>query len=81
MKHSPLDIYPLGGVRLLLASEVEKIGGMRKWARAHRMTAAHVSRVISGHAMPGPKVLKALCLKESTVYVPTRFSVNGRASE
>jgi len=73
VKHGPTDIYPLGGLRLLLRDECEKVGGIRLWGRAHEISASHVSRVINGHAKPGPKLLRELNLKESTVYVPTRW--------
>jgi hypothetical protein len=71
MKHAATDIYPLGGLRLLLRDECEKVGGIRAWGRARRISASHVSRVIRGEMRPGPKLLTALGLKESTVYVPT----------
>jgi hypothetical protein len=79
LKHANGDAYPLGGVRLLLKDECEKFGGLRAWGRAHRITAAHVSRVIAGQSMPGPRVLKALKLRESTVYVPTSTANEGQS--
>ena len=71
--HGPDDIYPLGGVRSLLRDKCAKAGGIRAWGRLHKISAGHVSHVINGHKLPGPKLLTALGLHESTVYVPTRL--------
>lgn len=70
MKHGPQDIYPIGGLRNLLRTDCEKFGGIRPWGRAHQISYSHVSRVICGKAEPGPKLLRALGLRASTVYVP-----------
>jgi hypothetical protein len=63
------DVYPLGGVRLLLKEQCERFGGIRKWGRAHKISAPYVSRVISGQKVPAKKLLDALGLEPSTVYV------------
>lgn len=70
MHHS--DVYPLGGVRLLLKEQCEKFGGIRPWGRAHKISAAYVSRVIRGEKPPAEKILSALGLETSTVYVPKK---------
>lgn len=64
------DVYPAGGVRLLLQKQCKLFGGIRPWARAHKVSAAYVSRTIRGEKPPAKKILDALCLEESTVYVP-----------
>lgn len=74
MRHGPDDIYPLCGVRSLLKDECAKTGGVRAWGRLHEISAGHISRVINGHQLPGQKVLMALDLRASTVYVPTRWA-------
>ena len=73
MKHGRDDIYPIGGLRNLLRDQCKEAGGIRAWCRAHELSPGHISRVIGGHKLPGPKLLMALNLRESTVYVPTRF--------
>lgn len=66
---SPGDIFPIGGLRALLKANCANAGGMRAWGRLHGITAAYISRVIRGEKMPGPKLLDALNLEPSTVYV------------
>ncbi len=70
---NPGDIFSLGAVALLLRDACQEAGGIRAWSRANGVSAALVSRVISRHRKPGPKLLMALNLRESTVYVPTRW--------
>jgi hypothetical protein len=64
------DVYPLGGVLLLLKEQCETFGGIRKWSRAHKISAAYVSRILRGKKPPAKKLLDALGLEPSTVYVP-----------
>lgn len=63
------DIYSIGALRSLLRERCEVVGGVRAWSRAKKISAPYVSRVISGQRKPGEKILKALGLEESTVYV------------
>lgn len=82
MKHNPLDIYSIGGLRILLRDECEKAGGIRAWSRVHKISPAFVSLAIRGKRKPGPTLLRVLGLEPSTVYVPVqrRRPENGRAS-
>jgi len=66
---SPSDIFSIGALRNLLKASCANAGGMRAWGRLHGITAAYVSRVIRGEKLPGPKLLDALNLQPSTVYV------------
>ena len=66
---SPGDIFAIGGMRALLKASCANAGGMRAWGRLHGITAAYISRVIAGKKLPGPKLLDALNLQPSTVYV------------
>jgi len=63
------DIFAIGAMRALLKASCTNAGGMRAWGRLHGITAAYVSRVIRGEKLPGPKLLDALNLEPSTVYV------------
>lgn len=65
----PNDIFSIGALRNLLKASCSNAGGMRAWGRLHGITAAYVSRVIKGDSLPGPKLLDALNLEPSTVYV------------
>lgn len=65
----PHDIFPLGALRALLKAMCGNAGGMRAWGRKHDVTAAYVSRVIAGKKIPGKKLLDAMGLEPSTVYV------------
>lgn len=65
----PNDIFPLGALRALLKAMCGNAGGMRAWGRKHGVTAAYVSRVIAGKRIPGKKLLDAMGLEPSTVYV------------
>lgn len=65
----PNDIFPLGALRALLKAMCGNAGGMRAWGRKHGVTAAYVSRVIAGKKIPGKKLLDAMGLEPSTVYV------------
>lgn len=66
----PSDVYSLGAVRLLLKQRCELVGGIRKWGRAHKISATYVSRILRGKKPPAKKLLDALGLQSSTVYVP-----------
>jgi hypothetical protein len=66
---SPGDIFPIGALRALLKASCANAGGLRAWGRLHGITAAYISRVIRGEKLPGPKLLDALNLMPSTVYV------------
>jgi len=63
------DIFSIGALRNLLKASCANAGGMRAWGRLHGITAAYISRVIAGQGLPGPKLLDALNLEPSTVYV------------
>lgn len=65
----PNDIFSIGALRNLLKASCKNAGGMRAWGRLHGITAAYISRVIRGEKMPGRKLLDALNLEASTVYV------------
>lgn len=65
----PSDIFSIGALRNLLKATCANAGGMRAWGRLHGITAPYVSRVIAGKKLPGPKLLDALNLEPSTVYV------------
>src|SRR3990167_10145493 len=65
----PSDIFSIGALRALLKATCANAGGMRAWGRLHGITAAYISRVIAGKGLPGPKLLDALNLEPSTVYV------------
>ena len=66
---SSRDIFSIGALRNLLKAHCANAGGMRAWGRLHGITAAYISRVIKGDKLPGPKLLNALNLEPSTVYV------------
>jgi hypothetical protein len=63
------DIFSIGALRALLKASCANAGGMRAWGRLHGITAAYISRVIAGERGPGEKLLNALNLEASTVYV------------
>jgi hypothetical protein len=66
---SPGDIFPIGAMRNLLRATCANAGGLRAWGRLHGISAAYISRVIRGQMNPGEKLLNALNLEPSTVYV------------
>lgn len=63
------DIFSIGALRNLLKASCANVGGMRAWGRLHGITASYVSRVLAGEQGPGEKLLNALNLQASTVYV------------
>lgn len=66
---SPGDIFSIGSLRNLLRATCANAGGMRAWGRIHGISAPYISRVISGKSSPGEKLLSAMNLEPSTVYV------------
>ena len=54
-----------------LTMRAETIGGQNRLARAMQVTNGHLSRVIRGEKMPGPKVLRYLGLREVVTYERT----------
>jgi len=58
-------------VRVLLKAECDKAGSQRAWAKAHGVSAAYVSDVLSDRRNPGRSILAPLGLIETTRYVRT----------
>jgi hypothetical protein len=75
---SPGDIFAIGALRNLLKASCANAGGMRAWGRLHDISAPYISRVIAGKKIPGQKLLDALNLQPSTVYVFKNRSRRGR---
>lgn len=44
-------------VRKMLAEEVDYEGGVRAFARLAKIDAGHISRVMRGEKVPGPRIL------------------------
>jgi hypothetical protein len=59
-------------VRALLRRAVEAEGGMRAWARKHKVSAMYVSYVLSGAKEPGEAILKPLGLERVVTYRQVR---------
>lgn len=55
-------------VRAILRQEVA--GNQSAWAKAHHMSSAYVSDVLSGKCAPGAKILTALGLVKIVSYQP-----------
>jgi hypothetical protein len=51
-------------VRGVLRNAITDAGSLRAFARQHGISAAYVSDVMNWKREPGPKVLRALCLKQ-----------------
>lgn len=47
----------------IIRRDVEKAPSLRAWARAHRVSAAYVSDVLSGRRAPGGKILRYFGLR------------------
>jgi hypothetical protein len=58
-------------VRVLLRAECHLAGSQRAWAKAHGVSAAYVSDVLSDRRNPGRSILAPLGLIETTRYVRT----------
>ncbi len=54
-------------VRAELAKEVEAAGGVRAYARRHRLSAAYVSDMIRGRRDLGPGTLESLGLEKQVI--------------
>ena len=56
--------YSDAGVRELLREACKSIGGQRRFARLHNLSASYTNKVIHGVQPPGRSILKALKLKK-----------------
>lgn len=54
-------------VRALLHKATDKAGGVRAWARLHKLSAAYVSDVRLGRRSLGPAILDALGVEVAKV--------------
>lgn len=52
-----------------LRAAVRKAGGVRAYARANNISAAHISDVLNGSREPGPKVLAPLKIEKQVARV------------
>lgn len=49
-------------VRAMLQVACDRAGGIRAWARQHKLSAAYISDILLGRRGAGPSILKALGL-------------------
>ena len=67
-------------VRALLHKATDKAGGVRAWARTHKLSAAYVSDVRLGRRSLGPAILDALGVEYVPITVARRDS-GGNAAD
>jgi hypothetical protein len=62
------ETFSADEIRQMLREECEEAGGMRAWARRHKISAPYVSRVLRGEKSPADAIAAVFGLKQIVVW-------------